>query len=537
MTITIADGRGALWQWDTGRRVKITDGDGVKQVHYQNRCFGCSVDVDVENDGTAIIPDELLQDYHRLTAYAYATDDTGAYTMVQQDFAVYKRAKPADYVYTPTEHAGFDRLQRQIGNLSDLQTDAKDNLVAAINEAAASESMGLRVADGYIQYSTDSGSTWQNLIALAELKGAGMDITGATVGQIAKITAVDASGVPTAWSPADMPSGGSPDAVLYTPQTLTDAQKKQARENIDAAGDFVINATPTSDRQSATLDKTFAQIQEAINAGKTPIVLMNNRAYLQILDVDTDIIVFSYATGDDRGASFVTLYVYPDQEPQLSFVNSVVLNSDNTMPQVEMDYDPTEDMEIATKKYVDDSVAGAGGASVPKPLTYDYMPEGYPKKSVLFDIEWDGDTSGLVSVAGTYYKVANYTAVTKADLVGCFVSSQNDDNHPTPFVIEEDDINDTLIPHAIIVSDYAIFVSEPTSKGPYNFTESGIYFIKMGEAYTARIIKQTITPIAYEFLPSVVNELIMNSSTPDSTKKFKITVDDTGTLKATEVTE
>ena len=30
MTITIADGRGALWQWDTGRRVKITDGDGSR---------------------------------------------------------------------------------------------------------------------------------------------------------------------------------------------------------------------------------------------------------------------------------------------------------------------------------------------------------------------------------------------------------------------------------------------------------------------------------------------------------------------------
>ena len=36
-----------------------------------------------------------------------------------------------------------------------------------------------------------------------------MGITGATVGQIAKITAVDASGVPTAWAPVDMPSGGS----------------------------------------------------------------------------------------------------------------------------------------------------------------------------------------------------------------------------------------------------------------------------------------------------------------------------------------
>lgn len=138
MTITIADGRGTLWQWDTGRRVKITDGDGVKQVHYQNRCFGRSVDVDVGDDGTAIVPDELLQDWHPLTAYAYVIDDAGGYTKVQADFAVHKRARPSDYVYTPTEHAGFDRLRAEIGDLSALQTDAKDNLVAAINEAAAS---------------------------------------------------------------------------------------------------------------------------------------------------------------------------------------------------------------------------------------------------------------------------------------------------------------------------------------------------------------------------------------------------------------
>lgn len=38
--------------------------------------------------------------------------------------------------------------------------------------------------------------------------GAGMDITGATIGQIAKITAVDTDGKPTAWSPVDMPTGG-----------------------------------------------------------------------------------------------------------------------------------------------------------------------------------------------------------------------------------------------------------------------------------------------------------------------------------------
>lgn len=47
----------------------------------------------------------------------------------------------------------------------------------------------------------------------------GMGITGATVGQIAKITAVDESGNPTAWAPVDMPSGGS--SVTITDDDVT----------------------------------------------------------------------------------------------------------------------------------------------------------------------------------------------------------------------------------------------------------------------------------------------------------------------------
>ena len=147
MTITIADGRGALWQWDTGRRVKITDGDGVKQVHYQNRCFGRSVDVDVGTDGTAIIPDELLQDWHPLTAYAYVIDDAGGYTKVQVDFAVHKRARPSDYVYTPTDQMTLQTIQRQIGDLDDLTTEAKDTLVAAINEVARTGGITPHIGD------------------------------------------------------------------------------------------------------------------------------------------------------------------------------------------------------------------------------------------------------------------------------------------------------------------------------------------------------------------------------------------------------
>lgn len=131
------------------------------------------------------------------------------------------------------------------------------------------------------------------------------------------------------------------------------------RKTLDeASNNFVINATTTSDRESATLDKTFAQIQEAINAGKKPIVLMNNRAYLPISDIDTDYIAFSYAAGGRGVVFFTALYVYPDQEPQLDYVYSVGLNPDETMPQVSMESDPTANMQIATKQYVDDHAGG-----------------------------------------------------------------------------------------------------------------------------------------------------------------------------------
>lgn len=69
-----------------------------------------------------------------------------------------------------------EAVQKQIGNLDDLTTKAKETLVAAINEAArtgsgVAGSITMRTDGGYIQYSTDNGSTWENLISLAELKG------------------------------------------------------------------------------------------------------------------------------------------------------------------------------------------------------------------------------------------------------------------------------------------------------------------------------------------------------------------------------
>ena len=129
--IKLADGRGSLYQWDTGRQVECD----AEQVHFSNHHYGTSIDVDVK-DGKATIPNQLLTSATPIKAWAWVTDINGEYTKEEQIFIVAKRNKPSDYVYTPTEIKTWQDLQNQIGDLNNLTTAHKDNLVNAINDAA-----------------------------------------------------------------------------------------------------------------------------------------------------------------------------------------------------------------------------------------------------------------------------------------------------------------------------------------------------------------------------------------------------------------
>lgn len=150
--------------------------------------------------------------------------------------------------------------------------------------------------------------------------------------------------------------GGSSHAVLYVSQTLTEEQKKQARDNVDAAGAYVVNGT-INQSGKVTLDKTFAQIQEAINAGKSPIAVYADNIYLPLIRKDETSILFSGILLNNGIYRIGGLFVYSDGSTELWLDRLLILKENGQMPQTPMVTDPTEDMEIATKKYVDDTVS------------------------------------------------------------------------------------------------------------------------------------------------------------------------------------
>lgn len=125
--LTLNDGRAELWQWDTGRTLAV-DAD-CSQVHFSNKVFGRSIDVDVI-DGAAIIPDVLLQTDKDLNVWAFVGTAESGYTKISKTFKVNRRNKPADYVFTPPEQTTLAELVGRIDKIEESQgPDAIKNAV------------------------------------------------------------------------------------------------------------------------------------------------------------------------------------------------------------------------------------------------------------------------------------------------------------------------------------------------------------------------------------------------------------------------
>ena len=133
--LTLNDGRTELWQWDTGRTLAV-DAD-CSQVHFSNKVFGRSIDVDVA-DGVAIIPDVLLQTDKDLNVWAFVGTADNGYTKISKTFKVNRRNKPADYVFTPVE-------QTTIAEIAAIAQSVRDDADAGVFNGEAGATPNIQI--------------------------------------------------------------------------------------------------------------------------------------------------------------------------------------------------------------------------------------------------------------------------------------------------------------------------------------------------------------------------------------------------------
>ena len=147
--LTLNDGRDELWQWDTGRTLAV-DAD-CSQVHFSNKVFGRSIDVDV-SDGVAIIPDVLLQTDKDLNVWAFVGTAENGYTKISKIFKVNRRNKPADYVFTPVE-------QTTIAEIAAIAQSVRDDADAGLFDGKPGENGrdGVDGKDGKDGYTPQKG--------------------------------------------------------------------------------------------------------------------------------------------------------------------------------------------------------------------------------------------------------------------------------------------------------------------------------------------------------------------------------------------
>ena len=173
--------------------------------------------------------------------------------------------------------------------------------------------------------------------------------------------------------------------------------------------------------------------------------------------------------------------------------------------------------QYRTKPTMNVDITGSSG-SIPKPLTYDYMPEGYPKKDG-WSVEWDGKIDGKVSAIGVpFYKFSDMVLSYDEFLSAKSVNPSD----PSQFImVSEMPTGQQKVTDAIsmfFAGNIQIYVVSEDNAGASGaiFPTKGLYTNQDTPPF--KLIKVTITPMSTDFIPKNFNVVFSASSgvTPDS---------------------
>lgn len=120
-----------LYQWDSNVKLIVED-DRINQVQFSQRFSRTASCVKVEN-GECFIPNEFLQSYYDIFAYACIVDNDGQVCEFSEMFTVFARPKPDNYIYTPTEIITIKRIEDELNKKFEaLAKEIEDNMETAV---------------------------------------------------------------------------------------------------------------------------------------------------------------------------------------------------------------------------------------------------------------------------------------------------------------------------------------------------------------------------------------------------------------------
>ena len=296
--------------------------------------------------------------------------------------------------------------------------------------------------------------------------------------------------------------------VQYTEQTLTDEQKAQARANIGAiSGDFIVTITATEKDGTTTYsaDKTNAEIYEAYQRG--------------------------LSIGCRIEGSTVNAELYAIEATRVQFIGHMY----NDAYGVSAGY--------ATLTIENDSVSAGGNenilftppTSTPSGAVWSYNDgntgwSALSKDIFLCTVTGSGTDSDPYKCDKTYDEVM--AAVDNGQLPICMYSQSAYYGDHKQFLKYNCQISTPS-------SYYILFNNISMGDSANDFVNISWSFMYLYNSGTVNFHRNNYaTAASKQYIDSKLTdkELILSSSTEGSTKKFKLTIDDTGTLTASEIT-
>ena len=344
----IYDGRETFYQWDINQKLIVAD-DSITEVHFSNRSNNLSLVCDIQNEGdlrVVSVPNVLLQTNLPIIVYAYRKD----HTEVSETFKVIEKDKPEDYIYTPDEVKTWEELSNRITELE--QSESVLYTAQELTEeqkAQARQNIGsfdFFEIPNLIKFNVKSKPIFGDKIVDGEFFA--LDDF-----QPIDINTADAETV-EAWR------------IVYNYFSLKPMQKFVSNISALQALALLIDKN--------MLGENFYSTHDYLN----PALFGRNKKFIK---------VYSYYSNDAEKKA-IAGFVYDLEQSLGQFTYNVLTNTieyynysypltaaaatstdgKELISQTNMRADPTEPMQIATKQYVDNSIA-AGGTDISLGLT------------------------------------------------------------------------------------------------------------------------------------------------------------------------